>query len=391
MKQTRLCYIINHAAFFVSHRLPLAAGAIEQGYLVHLLTGQAGSVSMEQAAVQKLSNYSIVHERVDFSSASVNPFKEALGLIQLCLKLRKLNPEIVHCASPKGLLYGGIAARLTGVPCLVLAVSGMGYAFTQGSGASPARRLIGFIYRSLAKFAFNHKNLRVIVQNSDDQAMLVASDLVDAEDIELIPGSGVDLAEFPEASASARENRVLFPARVLYDKGIREFVQAASKVRTQYPDWKFVIAGAADYDNPSAAPRSHIEGWVNEGLIDWLGHVDKMPEVYQKAKIVCLPSYREGMPKALLEAAAAGCAVVTTDVTGCREAIVNGQTGDLVPVRDSDALAEALLALIRDDERRQRYGEYGRLRAIERFSLDSVVNTTLKIYQDLGKNVRSGK
>lgn len=388
MSQPRLCFVINHAAFFVSHRLPLAIQAINEGYRVSLITGKAGSESMEQAACEKLSVLPVLHYRVDFKSAGVNPIKEGLGLLQMFLRLKKIRPDIVHCASPKGVLYGGIAARIAGVPNIVLAVSGMGYAFTNTAGFNFGRRFIGLIYRFLAKFAFGHKNLHVIVQNCDDLHTLLSSGWVSKDSITLIPGSGVNLAEFPETPLTERDDTVLFPARVLYDKGVREFIEAARIVRRELPEWRFVIAGAADYENPSAAPKGLVERWVSEGVIEWLGHVDNMPEHYMRAKIVCLPSYREGMPKALLEAAAAGCAVVTTDVTGCREAIEDGVTGDLVPVRDADSLARTLIALMKDEERRKNYAAQGRRRAVERFSLDSVVNVTLNIYQDLRNNAQ---
>ena len=170
---------------------------------------------------------------------------------------------------------------------------------------------------------------------------------------------------------------------MLKGKGVGEFVAAARKVKLMEPSWRFVLAGAAGYDNPSAILEGDLLAWQAEGVVEWLGHVEDMVPLYREAAIVCLPSYREGMPKALLEAAAAGCAVVTTDVTGCREAIAPGVTGDLVPVRDSDALAAVLLSLIKDDARRLSYGEKGCQRALDRFSVESVVQQTVGIYREL--------
>lgn len=378
-----VCYAVNHAAFFVSHRLPIAIAASEAGFEVSLVTGQAGSEQMETSAEQALSGQGISHKRVSFRSSSINPILEAFGILQLVKELRKIKPTILHCASPKGVLYGGIAARLAGVPCLVLAVSGMGYAFTSGAKVSLSRRVIAFIYSSVAGFAFKHKNVHVIVQNEDDRDSVIRLREVAESDVTLIPGSGVDLSLYPEVSPDAKEKVVLFPARVLYDKGIMEFVQAAEAVRKERADWRFVIAGAADYDNPSAVSSKDVQAWVDAGIVEWLGHVEDMPNVFLKAAMVCLPSYREGMPKSLLEAAAAGCAVVTTDVVGCREAIEPGVTGDLVPVRNVSALTDALLALIDDEERRLEYGRMGRIRAEERFSIESVCEKTLTIYKDL--------
>jgi glycosyltransferase involved in cell wall biosynthesis len=173
------------------------------------------------------------------------------------------------------------------------------------------------------------------------------------------------------------------PARMLKDKGVEEFVEAARRIKTVMPDWRFILAGAAGYDNPSSISNAQLQLWKTEGCVEWLGHVNDMIPLFRESAIVCLPSYREGMPKALLEAAAAGCAIVTTDVTGCREAVEVGVTGDLVPVRNIDALADTLLSLMQDEPRRHLYGAKGQERARALFSVDSVVSQTVKIYKDL--------
>jgi glycosyltransferase involved in cell wall biosynthesis len=379
----KLTFVINHAAFFVSHRLPIALHARQNGNEVSLITGQAGSANMEVDAERTLERQQIRHERVAFRASSVNPLLELRGLWQLARLLRTERPDVVHCASPKGVLYGGIVARCTGVPALVLAVSGMGYAFTESGTDKLARRAVSAIYRLLARIAFGHPNKRVIVQNDTDRQFLIASGLAAASQITLIPGSGVDLARFEDMSPDAKQKMGLLPARMLIDKGVTEFADAARRLRNLAPGWRFVLAGAADYQNPSSIPRAEIEAWQREGIIEWLGHVEDMLPLYREAAIVCLPSYREGMPKSLLEAAAAGCAVLTTDTTGCREAIIAGETGDLVAVRDTQALADALLALIEDKERREGYGRAGKMMAGRRFSIGSVIEDTLTIYSDL--------
>jgi glycosyltransferase involved in cell wall biosynthesis len=199
----------------------------------------------------------------------------------------------------------------------------------------------------------------------------------------LIPGSGVDLSLFEECTAVNKSKIVLLPARMLKDKGVEEFVEAARRIKTVMPDWRFILAGAAGYDNPSSISDAQLQSWKTEGCVEWLGHVNDILPLFRESAIVCLPSYREGMPKALLEAAAAGCAVVTTDVTGCREAVEAGVTGDLVPVRNINALEETLLSLMQDESRRRVYGANGQERAKALFSIDSVVTQTIKIYKDL--------
>ncbi len=387
MPKEKICFVINHVAFFVSHRLSIARNAMENGYSVYLLTGQAGSESMEGIAEEILLREQIAHRRVGFRSSSINPFLEGWALLKLIYYIRKIKPKIVHCASPKGVLYGGIAARIAGVPCLVLSVSGMGYAFTDNDNNEMHRNMIASMYTILAKFVFKHKNICVIVQNRDDFKFLISSGWLREDAISLIPGSGVDLALYPPVQYSEKQNIVLFPARVLIDKGIFEFVDAAKIVRKAHPTWKFVIAGSADYDNPSAVNEKKILSWVSENWVEWVGHVNSMPELFLKSKIVCLPSYREGMPKALLEAAAAACAIVTTNVPGCREAIEIGVTGDIVPVRDSRSLASALIELIADQERCERYSYNGRRRAVEKYSIETVLESTFSIYKELEDNV----
>lgn len=381
MAKKRVAYVVNHAAFFVSHRLPLAMGARHAGFDVCLLTGQAGSQEMELTALTQLQAAGVVHQRAVFSSSGMNPLVELVGLLQLVWFILRYRPDVVHCASPKGVLYGGIAARLCRIPGLVLAISGMGYAYTSGSGFGGVRALVRRVYGALAGFAFHHPNVRVIVQNQDDFQSVVEKGLAQPECVTLIPGSGVDLTLYDGCSPASKVQMVLLPARMLKDKGVEEFVQAARQLKKLAPDWRFILAGAAGYDNPSAIGVDQLQSWGAEGCIEWLGHVDDMTPLYQDAAIVCLPSYREGMPKALLEAAAAGCAVVTTDVTGCREAIETGVTGDLVPVRKSDELADALLSLIKDEKRRRAYGMRGQARAMAMFSIASVVNQTIEIYK----------
>ncbi len=383
MIKKRIAYVVNHAAFFVSHRLPVAVGAREAGFDVSLLTGRAGSKLMEQTAVMRLREKSVLHRRASFSSSGMNPLIELIGVLQLVWFVFRFKPDILHCASPKGVLYGGLAARICRVHGLVLAISGMGYAYTGGNDQRGVRAFVRGVYEVLAGFAFRHPNVRIIVQNLDDYQAVINKGMTQRSTVSLIQGSGVDLSLFEGSTSSDKSRIVLLPARMLRDKGIEEFVRAAKKIKHAAPDWRFVLAGTAGYDNPSSIDVAQLQAWQAEGFVEWLGHVYDIAPLFRESAIVCLPSYREGMPKALLEAAAAGCAVVTTDVTGCREAVEPGVTGDLVPVSNSDALAEVILSLIKDEPRRRAYGANAQVRARARFSLDSVISQTIKIYENL--------
>lgn len=377
-----LAFVVNTAAFFASHRLPIAVAALERGYAVDLYTGIAASPAQEQAAVAELSRYPITHWRVKFTSAGLNPVSEGFGILELARRLRSRRPDVVHCVTPKGVLYGGIAARLAGVPAFVAAVSGQGYAFTDGE-RSASRTVAQWAYRIGSRFAFAHCNRRVIVQNTEDQRNIVESGLARADQTVLVPGSGVALPSFTSSKIEDKQPIVLMPARMLRDKGVLEFAEAARILRGRGYDWRFVLAGGADLENPSKVDEAVLQLWHRDATPEWLGHVNEMPPLYAAASIVCLPSFREGLPKSLLEGAAAGCAIVTTDVAGCREAILPGISGDLVKPRDAAALANAIEALICDPIRRERYGRAGRELALSRYGIDRVVAQTLAVYDEL--------
>jgi glycosyltransferase involved in cell wall biosynthesis len=379
----RLVYVVNHVAFFVSHRLPIAEAMARDGHDVSLVTGQAGSNSMEDAAIEELKKSGVPHTRLSFGTGANKIAGEIRGFLALAQHFSKVRPDLVHCASPKALLYGGIAARLCQVPALVLSVSGMGYAYTDDGRRSLGRRILASTYGRAARVAFGHRNKRVIVQNSDDWNLLKAAGYTNEEELRLIHGSGVDLSLFPRIDYHQKKPIVVFPARILRDKGAVEFVEAARMLRTRAKGWRFLMAGAADYQNPSSISEQVVRAWHNDGVIEWLGHVDDMNSLLRYASIVCLPSYREGLPKALIEAAAAGCAVVTTDTVGCREAVIAGETGDLVPLRNSQALADALLGLMTDTQRRIRYGQAGVELSNSRFELSSVISQHKQIYREI--------
>jgi glycosyltransferase involved in cell wall biosynthesis len=384
-----LAFVVNTAAFFASHRLPIALHALRRGYKVDLYTGLAASPTLEQAATNEISRYPITHRRIRFTSAGLNPFTEAVGIIQLTTHLRRDRPDIVHCVTPKGVLYGGLAARLARVPSFVAAVSGQGYAFTDGD-PSITRTIARVVYSATARFAFAHRNKRVIVQNADDQRSVIESHLGCAEETVLMRGSGIDLSKFVHLPIEAKQPIVLLPARMLRDKGILEFAEAARILKSERTHWRFLLAGDADLQNLSRITQETLLDWTRSGTVEWLGHVDDMPSLYATASIVCLPSYREGMPKSLLEAAAAGCAVITTDVAGCRDAIRPGVTGDLVPVRSPIALARAIRDLINDPIRRERYARAGREFAITHFSIDDVTKQTMATYEALFRHAAVG-
>jgi glycosyltransferase involved in cell wall biosynthesis len=263
-----------------------------------------------------------------------------------------------------------------------LAISGMGYIYAYDSTQHLKKQLLSVLYELFLKFIIKHKNKNIIVQNHDDYNRFLEYKNVNENELKLIRGSGVDLSLYQDLDMSLKEKIVLFPARVLIDKGAVEFYEAATLLKERFSQWRFVMAGVLDYSNPTMIKKSLLETWKKSGNIELVGHIDSIHSLYAKASIVCLPSYGEGLPKSILEASAAGCAVVTTDVVGCRDAIINGVTGILVKVKDTEALVDALLKLIENSNLRRSYGIAGSLYAKNNFGISEVIDSTLALYED---------
>jgi glycosyltransferase involved in cell wall biosynthesis len=372
-----LAFVVNHAAFYVSHRLPIGIAALSRGWNVVLISGQAGSKTMEAEAVSVLARWSISHVRTRFGAATLGPITELVGFLQVLIAIRQLRPRTVHTASPKGAIYGGIAARIVGVPQLVIALSGRGTIFTgNGKRLQLSRKMFALLFRWILRY----RGTWVIVQNLEDWKWLIDSRMLPADRIRLIKGSGVDLALYSQLTPAPNSNIVVVPARLVREKGIYEFVEAARLLKEKGYAWRFVLVGAADYRHPGAVPVAQIKDWVAQGVIEWWGYKSDMLSVYKVAGVVCLPSYGEGMPKALVEAAAASLPVVTTDVIGCRDAVVSGQTGIIVRPKDAMSLAEGLERLMVDVDRRKSYGAAGRKLATECFGMDAVLSAIFDLY-----------
>lgn len=376
-KCTRLLYVVNDAAFFVSHRLRLALAAAKAGYEVHVATPDA-------PAVEEIRKAGLVFHPVVFSRRGTNPLEDLDSLRSLYRLYRSLHPDLVHHVTIKPVLYGGIAARLARVPAIVSAISGLGHVFV-AKGIKAA--VLRFLVRQAYKFALGHPNAKVIFQNPNDRKVLTSGGLVPSESGVLIKGAGVDLREFVPSPEVRGIPVVLFASRMLWTKGAREFVDAARRLQGNRVHARFVLVGEPDEGNPMAIPTDELRAWVQGGAVEWLGRRNDMPTVFAQSHVVCLPtSYGEGVPKVLIEAAACGRPIVATDVPGCREIVRDGENGILVPPRDADALSAAMKRLIEDSQLRRRMGERGRRIAEQGFGLEQVIAETLLVYQHLLKN-----
>ena len=321
-------------------------------------------------------------EPLPMERRSLNPLRELALLWHLIRLFRSERPALVHGFTIKCAVYGSLAARWAGVPARVSAVAGMGYVF---SSSDLKARVLRPMVRGMLRLALDGANARLILQNSDDVALFEQAALVAAMRIRLIRGSGVDCARFIQAATAGADRplRVLLAARLLWDKGIAEYVVAARKLLAQGRRIEFVLAGAPDPGNPAAVPEQTIQSWVDEGLVTWLGHVDDMADLLGSVDVMVLPSYREGLPKSLIEAAACGLPLVTTDVPGCREVVSDGIDGLLVPVRDGDALAHEIMQLQDDPVLALRLGEAARAKAHAEFDERIVIQRTMDVYREL--------
>ncbi len=298
------------------------------------------------------------------------------GLVSL---YRRLRPDLVHHVTAKPILYGTLAARIARVPAVVNAVTGLGEVFIQGTLKS---RLISRILRSGYRIAAGHPNVRFIFQNEDDRRVFIDSAAMRPEQTVLIRGSGVDLDEFsPVTKRPNGRTVVILHSRMLWSKGVREFVDAARALRLTGA--RFLLVGDTDPDNPASIPLEQLSEWEKEGVVEHFGKGRDMRVLLGESHIACLPSYREGLPKSLIEAAAAGLPIVTTDVPGCRDVVEEGRNGFLVPERRVGPLARCLKTLIEDASLRERMGRESRKIAEKRFSIEGVVGATLNLYSDI--------
>jgi glycosyltransferase involved in cell wall biosynthesis len=370
VRRPRVLIVVNVEWFFLSHRLPIALGLKRAGCEVEV------AASVEQDRGADIEAHGFPFTRLTLSRGSTNPLRELVIIWNLYRLYRQKRPDVVHHVAVKPVLYGSLAARLARLPAVVNAVPGLGYLFT---GAGVKRKLATLAYRVCCLSSRNH----FIFQNPEDRDGFIAAGIATADQTVLIRGSGVDIEKFRPSPEPDGVPLALMPSRMLWDKGIAELIEAARLLRARGRACRIVLAGAPDLQNPRTVRPEELRGWEREGLVEWWDHQHDMASVFQHSTFVVLPSYREGVPKALLEACASGRAIVTTDVPGCREVVRHGENGLLVPARDGRALADAMEELASNPARRHQMGQAGRAMALAHFSETAVVDATLSLYRDI--------
>ncbi|MCU0681669.1 MAG: glycosyltransferase family 4 protein [Polyangiaceae bacterium] len=369
-------FVVNSDWFFVSHRLALGRALRDAGFEVVVAAGPTGDGPAIEAEGLRF-------EPLPFDRGGRSPRNDARTLARLLALYRREAPDLVHHVTIKPVLYGSLAARLARVPAVVNAISGLGFVFIERATPSPRDALLRTGVIAAYRLALDTPRARAVFQNEDDRDFFVQNGLVARERTRVVRGSGVDTARFRPSPLPDGDPLVVLPARLLWDKGVGEFVEAARRLKAGGLKARFALVGAPDAGNPASVSEAQLEAWRSEGAVEWWGHRRDMPAVYASAHVVALPSYREGLPLALAEAAASGRACVTTDVPGCRDVVRGGETGWLVPARDPAALTRALAEALGAPHELARRGEAA-LRHIEAgFSLHAVVAAHLELYREL--------
>lgn len=366
----KILFVVNTPEFFLSHRLPIALAAKKRGMSVHIATGNGKSIP-------DIEKFGFKHHLIPISRKGQNPLREIKTLFLLFRLFKKEKPDLVHLVTIKPVVYGGLAARLAGVNAVVAAISGLGTVFLAKSGLKNIRRsFVTKLYRA----ALRQNKLTVIFQNPDDKQLFIDSEIVSETDTQLIRGSGVDLLDYQRKPEPIGVPVVVFAARLLKDKGIFEFVEAARILKKRKLPVVMRVIGDRDPGNVSSVTEYELTAWREENIVELSGYKKDISKEYAAAHIVCLPSYREGLPKSLVEAAACGRPVITSNVAGCRDAIEPRQSGILVPAKDALKLADAIEFLVNNKELRIAMGVFGRDLAEREFSIDKIVDQHLAIY-----------
>ena len=369
----KLLFFVTVDWFFCSHFLARAISAKNAGFDVFVMTNVDRHGDIIKSAGLKLIS-------INIDRRSINPFAAVYDLLKIIKVYISVKPDLLHHVALKPILLGSLAAKVLKHRRVVNAVVGMGYAFTS---PDPIVRMISRIIKVAFKFLINPLGSKVIFENAEDRNQFVKEGTVNSEDAVLIRGAGVAPEKFSSTEISVGVPVVILVARLLRDKGLGEFVAAARILRDQGITARFWIVGGPDLGNRASINEKILSSWRDEGVVELLGHRDDVNDLLAQSHIACLPSYREGLPKSLLEAMAAGLPCVTTDVPGCREVVRDGDNGILVPSGDSLSLAHALKILIQDATLRKRMGERSRQRVEQEFSEDIVVSQTLTVYRDM--------
>lgn len=369
----KLLFIVNVDWFFISHRLPIALAAIKQGYEVHIACG----ITDRRAELEALG---IVVHPLSISRSGTSLLKELKVIKEMNCVVKKVLPSVVHLVTIKAAVYGGLVTRFKSIKVRIASISGLGFVFIDKCIKA---RILRFLITKLYRIALNSSNTQVIFQNENDKQIFIENKIIKSEQSLIIRGSGVDLETYKYLPEPAGEKVIMFLARLLKDKGLVEFCDAAITLKKSGFKGRFVLVGDIDLHNPNSLTHEGLNNYISSGYIEHWGFSNSVAEVIAKSHLMVLPSYREGLPKSLIEAAACGRAVITTDVPGCRDAITPNKSGILIPAKSSKAIVSAIKLLCDNDDKRIEMGKKGRELAESCFDIADVIETHLKLYKGI--------
>ena len=370
----KLLIVVNVDWFFISHRIKIAEKAIKEGWDVYVAAKDTGRSN-------EIRNKDIKFIDLPFSRSGLNIVEELRILFKIHKIYKTIKPDVVHQVTLKPIVYGSLVSKLINIDGVINAISGLGYMFTGERKGGGKKTII-----KLMRYGFDRRRLAIIFQNKDDYNEIKSNNILSNDNkICFIKGSGVDLKKFEYRPPREKERiEILLPCRMLWDKGIRELKEASEILKKDYKGKiKFVLAGLADEENKAGVSKEYLKKWEEENYVEWIGYSKDMIKVYESSDIVVLPSYREGLPKSLIEACAIGRPIVTTNAIGCKECVDEGINGYKVNVNSSKELAIALEKLICSENERLIMGKNSRKKAENEFSLENVINTHLEIYNEL--------
>jgi glycosyltransferase involved in cell wall biosynthesis len=369
----KIIFLVNTDGFLVSHRLPIAEKMLKSGYEVHIATEFSKHKNLFQKKGFKVHN-------INFNRNSINIFKSLFVLFQIFYLILKFKPDILHLISLKPIIFGGLISFIFPIKLLIFSITGLGSMFIKNSFFYKIR-LIFFTF--LYRIVFLNSNLKVILQNNDDLKYLVSKAKLNKNKVIMIRGSGVNLNDFKPSKIPKKIPIVLMASRLIKDKGVEEFIKAADYLKRKNFKGEFYLVGDVDLNNPSAVSRNLISLSHKKKILRYFKYKINISKFIKKSTIVVLPSYREGFPKILMEAAACGRPVITTNVPGCKDAIINNKTGILVPSKNYKALANAIITLSQDKKKIEKFASEARKYAIANFNIKDVISKHFSIYKKL--------
>ena len=380
MYKKKIVFLSNHAAFFCSHRINLFFEAKKRGFDFHLIFGSGSSKIMEKNAIKKIKKLKIQHSIYNFS-ANYNFIKNFIALIKIFFFIIRYKPDILHSASPIANFFATTIAIFCNKTKLILSVSGMGYLYTANLSIMEILKK-KFFELSFINFLRKINCKAIIVQNTDDYIYFNKILKLKFNNIFIIKGgSGVDPRYFKKIKVIKNNRNVLMLCRIVKSKGVCEYLEAAKILKKKYPDWNFNLAGPMDYSTPDKIDLNYFNYFLRNKIINYLGFAKDSLRFYKNAEIFCLPSYREGMPKTVLEASAVGLPIITTNVAGCKESIVVTKNGLLCKTKNYKDLSNKIEILIKDKKLRNKMKVFSKTYAYKYYKINKVTDTIFRLYE----------